>query len=188
MAFWELMAIAVGLSMDAFAVSLGKGLHMPRLNQKKLLVIALLFGLFQAGMPVIGWFLGSRFASYIENFDHWVAFGLLLIIGINMIREAILDKDQEPSEQDDSLEIRNLLLLSVATSIDALAVGISFGVLGADIVFSAAVIGLVTFLISACGVWIGHSFGVRFKSKAEIIGGVILILVGVKILLEHLFG
>ncbi len=187
MPFWELFAVAIGLSMDAFAVALGKGLQMRRLSYKKALYISFSFGLFQALMPFFGWLLGSRFAAYISSIDHWIAFVLLSIIGGNMIREGLSDKAKEEVIDDVKLDIKEMIMLSVATSIDALAVGISFGLLNVDVAFSCATIGLTTFVISGAGVLLGHKFGVRFKSKAEVFGGVTLILVGLKILIEHLF-
>ncbi len=187
MPFWELLIVAVGLSMDAFAVALGKGLQMPRLAYRRMLVIAFFFGLFQALMPVIGWFLGDRFASYISAYDHWVAFVLLLLIGVNMIRESLTHKEDQEAEHEKPFNLKEMLLLSLATSIDALAVGSSFGVLGVNIVHSAAGIGFTTFLISAGGVFVGFKFGLKYRRYAEIAGGIILICVGIKILIEHLF-
>lgn len=185
MPFWELLIIAVGLSMDAFAVALGKGLQMPRLAYRRMIIIALFFGVFQALMPIFGWFLGDRFASYISAYDHWVAFILLFLIGANMIRESLSHKEEE--ESDKPFDLKEMLLLSLATSIDALAVGISFGVLEVNIALSAAVIGITTFIISVGGVFIGFKFGIRYRKYAEIAGGIILICVGIKILIEHLF-
>ena len=187
MPFWELFLIAVGLSMDAFAVALGKGLQMPKLAYRRMLVIAFFFGLFQALMPVIGWFLGDRFSSVIADYDHWVAFILLVLIGANMIRESLSSKEEEDTEYEKPFDLKEMILLSIATSIDALAVGISFGVLEVNIAVSAAVIGITTFLISAGGVFIGFKFGIRYRKYAEIAGGIILICVGIKILVEHLF-
>ena len=184
MSFWELMLISIGLSMDAFAVALCKGLAMPRLNMRQAAVIAIFFGGFQALMPLLGWLLGRSFQNYITAFDHWIAFGLLLFIGGRMIYEA-----RQPDAADTAsarLSIRQLLLLSIATSIDALAVGVTFAFLQTDIVFAVSLIGVTTFILSLVGVAVGHRFGVRYKNKAEIAGGVVLILIGVKILLEHL--
>ena len=184
----ELALISVGLAMDAFAVSICRGLKMRRINYRHALIIALFFGGFQALMPLVGWFIAGRFASYIEKYDHFVAFGLLAFIGIKMIVEALREKDASDDEKEIShIDVKELLILSVATSIDALAVGITFALIPTvNIWLSIAEIGLVTFLLSALGVLIGHRFGARFKSKAEITGGVILIAIGVKILLEHL--
>ncbi len=178
----SLVLIAVGLAMDAFAVSICKGLAMRKPSLRSMLIIGLWFGGFQALMPAIGYFLGSTFHSYIENIDHWIAFGLLLIIGVNMIRESFGDEE----ETDDSIGFKVMLLLAIATSIDALAVGISLAMTGSDIMISASVIGIITFLIAAVGVKIGSIFGDKYSSKAEFAGGCILILIGLKILLEHL--
>lgn len=176
--------IAVGLSMDAFAVAICKGLKMQKLNYRQTALIAFFFGGFQALMPLIGWFLGSRFEAYITEFDHWIAFALLLIIGGNMIFEAV--KGGEEESESDKFSIKELFALAIATSIDALAVGITFAFLKADIIMSVSIIGITTFLLSALGVFIGHRFGAKYKNRAEIAGGVILILIGLKILLEHL--
>ncbi|MGN1410973.1 MAG: manganese efflux pump MntP family protein [Oscillospiraceae bacterium] len=187
MNFVELILIAIGLSMDAFAVSVCQGLAMPKINYKKTFWIALYFGGFQAIMPLIGWALGSQFERYITNIDHWIAFGLLSIIGIQMIIEA-LKKDDENLEKNSSDKVnhKELLLLAIATSIDALTVGITFACLKVNIVTSIVTIGICTFLLSIVGVVIGHKFGNRYKSKAEFLGGLILILIGLKVLLEHL--
>lgn len=185
MTVWELILIAVGLSMDAFAVALGKGLSMRALNIKGGMIIAAFFGFFQMLMPVIGWILSSAFQKYIEAFDHWIAFGLLMFLGVRMIIEAVRKNDDE-SIAEYRVDIKELLLLAVATSIDALAVGITFAFLKVNIWSSICIIGPITFAISLAGVFIGHKFGVRFKEKAEIAGGLILCLIGIKILLEHL--
>lgn len=184
----ELFFIAVGLSMDAFAVAVCKGLAMKRINYRHALTIALFFGGFQALMPLIGWALGRRFEVYITRIDHWIAFGLLGAIGARMIWEALRGEEACPAGQTDRLDIWQLTLLAVATSIDALAVGITFAFLGADIALSISLIGATTFLLSLAGVIIGHRFGARFKKKAEVAGGIILIAIGLKILIEHLFG
>lgn len=183
MSLLELFLVAVGLSMDAFAVSICKGLAMRKLAFKKAAVIGLWFGGFQAGMPLIGYFLGKQFESYIISIDHWIAFVLLSIIGITMIREA-LSKEEEKS--DDSLAVKTMFLLAVATSIDALAVGVTFAFLQVSIAPAVSLIGITTFLLSVVGVKVGNVFGMKYKSKAEITGGVILIAIGLKILLEHL--
>ena len=183
MGFWELLLLAVGLSMDAFAVSICKGLAMDRVTLKKACIPGLWFGGFQGAMPLLGWLLGSRFTSYITSVDHWIAFVLLGILGFNMLREA---KNGEAEEADASLGFRVMLAMAVATSIDALAVGITFAFLEVNILPAVSFIALVTFLFSAVGVKIGSLFGTRFKAKAEALGGIILILLGVKILLEHL--
>ena len=180
----ELLIVSVGLAMDAFAVAICKGLAMKKLKISDCVTVAVWFGGFQALMPLIGYYLGKQFASYISAFDHFVAFGLLVLIGANMIRESLSGEDDPAS---DALNIKAMLPLAVATSIDALAVGVTFACLGGtNIWLDVAVIGLVTFIISFVGVKIGNIFGTKFKSKAEFAGGAILILLGVKILLEHL--
>ena len=179
----ELFLIAVGLSMDAFAVSVCKGLAMPKCTFKKAAIVGLWFGGFQALMPAIGYILGAQFQEAIASIDHWIAFVLLALIGGNMIHEA-LDNDEE--EADASLDVKTMFLLAVATSIDALAIGITFAFLKVNIIPAVCFIGIVTFIISFAGVKIGNVFGARYKNKAEIVGGVILILLGMKILLEHL--
>ncbi len=179
----ELFLIAVGLSMDAFAVSVCKGLAMPKCTFKKAAIVGLWFGGFQALMPAIGYVLGAQFQEAIASIDHWIAFVLLALIGGNMIHEA-LDNDEE--EADASLDVKTMFLLAVATSIDALAIGITFAFLKVNIIPAVCFIGIVTFIISFAGVKIGNVFGARYKNKAEIVGGVILILLGLKILLEHL--
>lgn len=179
----ELFLIAVGLSMDAFAVSVCKGLAMPKCTFKKAAIVGLWFGGFQALMPAIGYVLGAQFQEAIASIDHWIAFVLLALIGGNMIHEA-LDNDEE--EADASLNVKTMFLLAVATSIDALAIGITFAFLKVNIIPAVCFIGIVTFIISFAGVKIGNVFGARYKNKAEIVGGIILILLGLKILLEHL--
>ena len=179
----ELFLIAVGLSMDAFAVSVCKGLAMPKCTFKKAAIVGLWFGGFQALMPAIGYILGAQFQEAIASIDHWIAFVLLALVGGNMIHEA-LDNDEE--EADASLDVKTMFLLAVATSIDALAIGITFAFLKVSIIPAVCFIGIVTFIISFAGVKIGNVFGARYKNKAEIVGGVILILLGLKILLEHL--
>ena len=179
----ELFLIAVGLSMDAFAVSVCKGLAMPKCTFKKAAIVGLWFGGFQALMPAIGYILGAQFQEAIASIDHWIAFVLLALIGGNMIHEA-LDNDEE--EADASLDVKTMFLLAVATSIDALAIGITFAFLKVNIIPAVCFIGIVTFIISFAGVKIGIVFGARYKNKAEIVGGIILILLGLKILLEHL--
>lgn len=192
MGLWELILLAVALSMDAFAVAVCKGLAMDRVTPKKALIVGLWFGGFQAGMPLIGYLLGSRFQSYIVQIDHWIAFILLGVIGVNMIREAF-DKDEEEDECD-SLSFKTMFVMAVATSIDALAVGITFAFLTLDlpvgnipaIIPAVALIGVITCALSMLGVKVGSVFGTKHKSKAELAGGIILILLGTKILLEHL--
>lgn len=188
MDFLSLFLIAIGLSMDAFSVAICKGLALPRVNLGKCSVVGLWFGGFQALMPILGYFVGIHFRATIESFDHWLAFALLALIGINMIREA-LGKEEAEDEckgcNDRPLSARKMLPMAVATSIDALAVGVGFAFLGVDIWSSALLIGLTTFVLSVVGVKIGNLFGARYKSKAELAGGIILILIGLKILLEH---
>ena len=184
MGMLELFLIAVGLSMDAFAVSICKGLSGQRLELKHALLAGAWFGGFQALMPAVGYLLGSRFEHLIVSVDHWIAFALLLFIGGNMVKEALGDDDEE--ELDDDFSVKAMFLLAVATSIDALAMGVTFAFLRVNIAAAVLFIGCITFLCSAAGVKIGNVFGVRFKSKAELAGGVILILMGCKILLEHL--
>lgn len=179
----ELFLLAVGLSMDALAVAICKGLSIRQLKLRHALIVGLWFGAFQALMPAIGYFLGSAFTNLITAVDHWIAFALLAIIGGNMIREA-LSGDEE--DLDPSLAIAGMFMLAVATSIDALAVGITFAFLRVNIVAAVLFIGICTFVISAAGVKVGNVFGARFKSKAEFFGGCVLILIGAKILLEHL--
>lgn len=189
MGIGELFLLAVGLSMDAFAVSVCKGLAIKKATLKAEATCGLWFGGFQALMPTIGFFLGALFADAIEAFDHWVAFALLAIIGINMLKEALEKKDEsgDNPEKDADLSVKTMFLMAVATSIDALAVGISLAMVGSvNIWLAAAFIGICTCLLSALGVKIGNVFGSRYEKKAELAGGVILILLGVKILLEHL--
>lgn len=183
----ELFLIGVGLSMDAFAVSICKGLGMNKINKKQAFTIGLYFGGFQALMPLIGWFLGIRFQQYITSIDHWIAFILLVCIGGKMVVEAVRDKHDEVIEKKDQpLNHKEMFLLAVATSIDALAVGITFAFLDTPIIEAIVIIGCTTFVLSIVGVIVGNFFGTRYKKKAEIIGGIILILIGLKILLEHL--
>ena len=186
MGFVELFLIGVGLSMDAFAVSICKGLNMKKINYKHALIIGGFFGGFQALMPFVGWALGSQFEQYIESVDHWIAFILLAFIGGKMVYEAVKggDDDEEGAENEEKLDIKELFMLAIATSIDALAVGVTFAFLGVSILTSITLIGLTTFVISVGGVVIGNKFGSKYKSKAEIAGGVILVLIGLKILLE----
>ena len=186
MSIIELLLIGIGLSMDAFAVSVCKGLGMTKLNKKNAFLIALFFGGFQALMPWLGWFIGSRFQKYIEQFDHWIAFGLLAFIGGQMIYESLKEKEEVETEGD-QLDIGQLFLMAIATSIDALAIGVTFALLpGVNIWTSIALIGCTTFMISFAGVDIGFRFGNKYEKKAQIVGGVILIVLGIKILLEHL--
>jgi len=186
--FFTLLLMGAGLSMDAFAVSICKGLSMRKVNKKQCLVIGLFFGGFQALMPFIGWLLGSRFEQYITSIDHWIAFILLGFIGGKMVVEAIREKDEavEVRKMDPPLDFKEMFILAIATSIDALAVGITFAFLQVPIVEAISIIGITTFVISVIGVYVGNFFGNRYKKKAELAGGIILILIGVKILLEHL--
>lgn len=182
MGFFDLFLIAVALSMDAFAVSVCKGLSVQKLQAKHAVTAGVYFGGFQALMPVIGFLLGAKFEKFIVTIDHWIAFLLLLVIGTNMIKEAF----GESEEVDSSFGFKAMLPMAIATSIDALAVGITFAFLGVNIATAAALIGVTTFLMSAAGVVIGNIFGAKYKSGAEIAGGIVLILMGLKILLEHL--
>ncbi len=187
MDFITLFTLALGLSMDAFAVSVCKGLAIQKLTVKKAVVVGVWFGGFQALMPAIGYVLGVQFRDKITFIDHWIAFVLLGIIGINMIREAIRDfKGKGEEEANDSLAVREMFVLAIATSIDALAVGITFAFLNVNIFAAVSFIGVTTFIISMVGVKIGNVFGTRYKAKAELAGGIILILLGSKILLEHI--
>jgi manganese efflux pump family protein len=183
MSIWELLLLAVGLSMDAFAVSVCKGLSMQRITVKNVCIVGAWFGGFQALMPAIGYFLGSLFAGYINAYDHWVAFVLLAFIGANMVKESFAAGDSCPNC---SLGWKSMLLMAVATSIDALAVGITFAFLDVNVPFAVLFIGVTTFLLSALGVKVGSVFGTRYKSKAELAGGIILILLGLKILASHM--
>lgn len=183
----ELVIIAVGLAMDAFAVAICKGLNMRKLDVKLTALIALFFGGFQAGMPLIGWFIGSRFAQYITSIDHWVTFLLLAIIGGKMIYESFHD-DDDCDECKSKLNFKELTALAVATSIDALAVGVAFALTYEqnEVFVAVALIGIITAALSAIGVFIGHKFGAKYKNKAELAGGLVLVLMGVKFLLEGL--
>lgn len=183
MTILELFILAVGLSMDAFAVAVCKGLAIGKIRWKHVIIVGLWFGGFQALMPLIGYLLGSSFAEYIAAVDHWIAMILLVLIGGNMIRESL---DRDPEHVNPSLGFKTMLVMAVATSIDALAVGVTFAFLEVRIIPAISFIGVVTFLLSALGVKIGSIFGTKYKSKAEFTGGVILILLGIKILLEHL--
>lgn len=184
MGFFELFLLAVGLSMDAFAVSICEGLTMKKLDYKRAGILAIFFGGFQAGMPVIGYLLGRNFEKYITSVDHWIAFILLGIIGFNMIRESF--GKEETCTENKKFNLKYVLVLAIATSIDALAVGITFAFLKVQIVSAVTVIGITTFVFSFVGVKIGNVFGIKYKSKAEIFGGIVLIIIGLKILFEHL--
>ena len=180
----ELLLISVGLAMDAFAVSVGKGMTLKKVRLRHSLTAGVWFGIFQGLMPIIGYFVGRSFASYVVSVDHWIAFGLLTIIGINMIREATSD---DAEEHDSDFGFRTMLLMAIATSIDAMAVGVSMAFLDVNIWISAAVICAVTLIISAAGVYLGSAFGSKLGSKAGIIGGLILIAIGIKIVVEHVW-
>jgi len=185
--FIELLLMGVGLAMDAFAVSICKGLAMRKVNKKQAVVIGLFFGGFQALMPFIGWLLGSQFESYITSIDHWIAFVLLGFIGGKMMVEALKPEEAvEVKEMDAPLDLKEMFLLAVATSIDALAVGITFAFLDYPIVEAVSIIGITTFFISVGGVYVGNFFGNKYKNKAEFAGGLILVLIGLRILLSHL--
>ena len=184
MTIGELLLLAVGLSMDAFAVSVCKGLSTRHLKPAHYLVTGLWFGGFQALMPAVGYLLGSSFEQYIVSIDHWIAFALLAFIGVNMVKESLSDEEETA---DDSFAVKTMFILAVATSIDALAVGITFALLpDVHILTAISFIGVVTFLLSAVGLRVGNVFGLRYKSRAEMVGGIVLILIGAKILLEHL--
>lgn len=186
--FIELLLMGIGLAMDAFAVSICKGLSMRRVNKKQAVVIGLFFGGFQGLMPFVGWVLGNQFEQYITNVDHWIAFILLGFIGGKMILEAIKPGEacDEIKELDAPLDLKELCILAIATSIDALAVGITFAFLSYPIVEAVSIIGVVTFLICITGVYVGNFFGSKYKNKAEFAGGAILVILGLRILLSHL--
>lgn len=185
MSILEIALIGVGLAMDAFAVSICKGLAMRKMNYRKAIIIAAFFGIFQALMPALGYVLGTTFANKIAAVDHWIAFILLGLIGANMIKEALSKDDGEC--QDDSLRLGDLIMLSIATSIDALAVGITFAFFNVSLLLSVSMIGIITFIICIFGVKVGNVFGEKYKSRAELAGGLILIAMGAKILIDHLF-
>lgn len=190
MGFFEVVVIGVGLSMDAFAVSVCKGLKMKKFSPKNALIVCLFFGVAQALMPLIGWLAGKQFEQYITAFDHWIAFGLLAFLGIKMLVECFKKDDSaaEPVDEEEKLDIKELFIMAIATSIDALAVGITFAFLDLQmsVWLAVGIIGLVTAAICFAGTLVGYKFGSKFKKPAEIAGGVVLILVGLKILLEHL--
>ncbi len=181
--FVSVLLIGIGLSMDAFAVSICKGLAMPKMRWRNALLAGVWFGGFQTLMPILGYFLGSAFAELVASIDHWIAFFLLALIGANMIRES---RSQEQEAENPSFDVKTMLLLAIATSIDALAVGVSFAFSQIPIFQSALVIGCTTFVFGVAGIAIGHVFGARYKSRAEFVGGAILILMGLKILLSDL--
>ena len=179
----EIVLIGLSLAMDAFAVSICKGLSMKKMNWKSAIIISLYFGIFQAFMPVVGYFLGSTFESYVTNIDHWIAFILLSLIGGNMIKESF---DSEDKKKNDKIDFKTMIVLAIATSIDALAIGITFAFFEVNLLLSISIIGIITFLLSILGVKIGNKFGDKYQNKAEFVGGLILVLMGIKILLEHL--
>ena len=183
MGIFEIIVIGISLAMDAFAVSICKGLSMKKMNWKNALIIAIYFSVFQALMPVGGYFLGTAFNSFVQNIDHWLAFILLSIIGISMIKES---RSDEVEKRNDKVDFKTMLLLSVATSIDALTVGVTFAFFKIDLILAVSIIGIITFILSIIGVKIGNRFGDKFQNKAELAGGIMLILIGLKILLEHL--
>ena len=185
MTFGALILIAVGVSADAFAVALTKGVHMRRFDLRHALIIAVTFGVFQAVMPLVGWMLASQFAAYITGIDHWIAFGLLFLIGARMLWEAIIAKPDTDADFD-RLRVRQLLLLALATSIDALAVGITFAFIPVSIVPAILLIGLVTAVFAFLGVFVGRRVGARLGRPAEIVGGLVLIGIGTRILFDHL--
>lgn len=184
MNFLEILVIAIGLSMDAFAVSICKGLSVRKIEWKHVALVALWFGSFQAIMPVIGYYLGVGFTEVVSTVDHWIAFVLLSFIGGNMVKESF---SKEPVSGNADFSFKTMFAMAVATSIDALAVGVSFAFLRANIWISVAVIGVITAVFSSVGIFIGNAFGSRYKSRAEFAGGVILIIMGLKILVQHLF-
>lgn len=183
MGIFEILLVGIGLAMDAFAVSICKGLSMKKMSWKNAIIIALYFGIFQALMPLIGYFLGMTFESIVTTFDHWVAFALLTLLGGGMIKESF---DNEDEKKNDKIDFKTMVVLAIATSIDALAIGITFAFFDVNIVLAISLIGIITFIISILGVKIGNRFGDKYQNKAQLLGGIILVLLGFKILLEHL--
>ena len=187
MGYLEIFLTGIALAMDAFAVSICKGIKMPKLRKSHIVIIAVFFGGFQMLMPLIGWLLGSQFVQYISKFDHWIAFALLAFIGVKMAIESFKHEEEECCKCDSKLDLKELVVLAIATSIDALAVGITFALYpDINILPSISIIGIVTFVICAGGVVIGHKFGAKFKSKAELLGGIVLVIIGLKLLIEGL--
>lgn len=187
MGYLEIFLTGIALAMDAFAVSICKGIKMPKLRKSHIVIIAVFFGGFQMLMPLIGWLLGSQFVQYISKFDHWIAFALLAFIGVKMAIESFKHEEEECCKCDSKLDLKELVVLAIATSIDALAVGITFALYpDINILSSISIIGIVTFIICAGGVVIGHKFGAKFKSKAELLGGIVLVIIGLKLLIEGL--
>lgn len=191
MNIFEIVLISIGLGMDAMSVAICKGLAMKKFDVKKTSIIALYFGFFQFLMPVIGFFIGARFEKIIDNVSHWIAFAILAVIGINMIRESLKKEDKgnkenkEDKEENDKVDFKTMIVLAIATSIDALVVGISFAMMKVNIWISSIIIGIITFLMSIIGVLIGKLFKEKLKIKPELLGGIILILIGIKIVIEH---
>lgn len=185
MTLLEIILVGIGLSMDAFAVSICKGLSMKKLKYKNALIVGAYFGIFQAIMPLLGYLLGTTFSNLVISIDHWIAFILLSTIGGKMLKEAYSNNEED---ENDNLDFKTMLVLAIATSIDALAIGITFAFFEINIIKAISIIGFLTFTISAIGVIIGNKFGHKFQGKAEIVGGAILILIGCKILVEHLMG
>lgn len=183
MSILEILLIAVGLAMDAFAVSISKGMLTEKLEIKSIMIVSIYFGLFQAMMPTLGFLLGKNFESYVVQIDHWIAFILLLFIGLNMIKESFCDKN----ECNDDFRLKTMIPLAIATSIDAFAIGITFSFLKVNILYTTIIIGIITFILSGVGVIIGNKFGKIYGKRAEIFGGIILIVIGIKILIEHLY-
>jgi putative Mn2+ efflux pump MntP len=187
MGYLEIFLTGIALAMDAFAVSICKGIKMPKLRKSHIVIIAVFFGGFQMLMPLIGWLLGSQFVQYISKFDHWIAFALLAFIGVKMAIESFKHEEEDCCKCDSKLNLKELVVLAIATSIDALAVGITFALYpDINILPSISIIGIVTFIICAGGVVIGHKFGAKFKSKAELLGGIVLVIIGLKLLIEGL--
>lgn len=185
MTLFEIVLVGVGLSMDAFAVSICKGLSMKKLKWKNAVIVGAYFGIFQAIMPLSGYLLGTTFSDLVISIDHWIAFILLAVIGGKMLKEAYSNNEED---ENDNFDFKTMLVLAIATSIDALAIGITFAFFEINIIKAISIIGFLTFTISAIGVIIGNKFGHKFQGKAEIVGGAILILIGLKILVEHLMG
>ena len=183
MGILEIILLGIGLAMDAFAVSICKGLSMKRMNWKNAMIIAFYFGVFQAIMPAIGYFLGTTFESFVTAIDHWIAFILLSFIGGNMIKESFNSEDED---KNDRVDFKTMIVLAIATSIDALAVGITFAFFDVNVIVAVSIIGVITFFISLLGVKVGNKFGDKYQNKAELMGGILLVLLGIKILVEHL--
>ncbi|GHU67215.1 putative manganese efflux pump MntP [Clostridia bacterium] len=192
MAIWEILVLSAALAMDAFAVSVCKGVALPRYRLKQSVTVGLWFGGFQALMPALGYLLGALFGSLVNSFDHWIAMLILVAIGYKTLRDSFSDEPDEdacdPDDEDCELRPKAMLPLAVATSIDAFAVGITFAFRGVNIALPVSLIGVITFALAGAGVWIGHRFGTRFGKNAERAGGIVLILLGIKVLVDHLLG